>query len=66
MRNLEEASRAEDELGAEIVIVKKTASGYRPGTDPPCPSVLVNGSILVSDGTVTFEELQAALRPDGK
>jgi hypothetical protein len=43
------------------VIVKKTSPDYRPGVDPPCPSVIVNDRILVSDGTVTFEQLQAAL-----
>jgi hypothetical protein len=41
--------------------VKKTSPEYRPGTDPPCPSVVVNGRILVQDGTVTFEQLQDAL-----
>jgi hypothetical protein len=43
------------------VIVKKTSPDYRPGVDPPCPSVAVNGTVIVRDGTVTFGELQAAL-----
>ena len=55
--NLAAASRAEAELGAGIVIVKKTAPGYRPGVDPPCPSIIVDGKLLVSDGTVTLEQL---------
>jgi hypothetical protein len=59
--NLAAASRAEAELGAELVIVKKTSTGYRPGIDPPCPSVMVNGNLLVSDGTATFEQLRDAL-----
>jgi len=46
------------------VIVKKTAPDYRPGVDPPCPSVVVDGKLLVSDGTVTFEQLRDALRQD--
>ena len=62
--NLAAASRAEAELGAEIVIVKKRSPGYRPGTDPPCPSVVVDGILLVSDGTVTFEQLRDALQPN--
>jgi len=51
----------EAEGGAAITIVKKTSPEYRPGTDPPCPSVVVNGTILVQDGTVTFEQLRDAL-----
>jgi hypothetical protein len=43
------------------VIVKKTSPQYRPGIDPPCPAVVVNGTVLVQDGTVTFEQLQDAL-----
>ena len=62
--NLAAASRAEAELGAEIVIVKKTSPDYRPGVDPPCPSVVVDGRLLVSDGTVTFEQLRDAIRQD--
>ena len=58
------ASRAEAEVGAEVLIVKKTSPDYRPGVDPPCPSVVVNGKPLVSDGTVTFEQLQDALLQD--
>ena len=58
------ASRAEAELGAQIVIVKKTSPEYRPGTDPPCPSVAVDGKLLVSDGTVTFEQLRDAILQD--
>ncbi|HWR98862.1 MAG TPA: hypothetical protein VN317_10615 [Candidatus Methanoperedens sp.] len=42
--------------------MKKTSPEYRPGTDPPCPSVVVNGKVLVQDGTVTFERLRDALR----
>jgi hypothetical protein len=44
-----------------LTIVKKTSPEYRPGTDPPCPTVVVNGKVLVQDGTVTFEQLRDAL-----
>lgn len=41
--------------------MKKTSPAYRPGVDPPCPSVAVGGAVIVRDGTVTFEQLQAAI-----
>ncbi len=44
--------------------MKKTSPDYRPGVDPPCPSVIVNGKLLVSDGTVTFEQLREMLQPN--
>jgi hypothetical protein len=44
------------------VIVKKTSPDYRAGVDPPCPSVAVCGKLLVSDGTVTFEQLRDAIQ----
>jgi hypothetical protein len=47
------------------VIVKKISAEYRPVIDPPCPSVIVNGNLLVSDGTVTFEQLRDALLQQG-
>jgi hypothetical protein len=62
--NFAAASRAEAELGAEIVIVKKSSTDYRPGVDPPCPSVVVDGKLIVSDGTVAFEQLRDAIRLD--
>jgi len=46
------------------MIVKKTSADYRPGIDPPCPSVVVNGTLLVQDGTVTFEQLRDAIHPN--
>jgi hypothetical protein len=48
-----------------IAIVKKTSPDYRPGVDPPCPSVAVKGRLLVSDGTVTFEQQRDALLRQG-
>jgi len=47
-------------------MVRKTSPDYRPGVDPPCPSVVVNGKLLVSDGTVTFEKIRDALLQDPK
>ena len=35
------------------MVVKKTSPEYRPGIDPPCPSVAVNGRVIVRDGTVS-------------
>ena len=46
------------------MIVKKTSPAYRPGVDPPCPSVAVDGKLLVRDGTVSFEHLRDALLQD--
>jgi hypothetical protein len=44
---MEAARRAEKELGAEIVIIKKTSKEYSQEKDPPsCPSVIVNGRIV--------------------
>ncbi len=53
---------AELELGAEIVLIKKTSPDYHPEKDPPCPSVLLNTRLLVSNGTITYEILQAEIR----
>jgi len=44
------------------VIVNKTSPEYRPGADPPCPSVAVCGTLIVRDGTVTFEQLRDAIQ----
>lgn len=65
---MEAARRAEKELGAEIVIIKKTSMEYSQKKDPPsCPSVLVNGRIvapsytLIGTAAVTYEDIQAAI-----
>jgi hypothetical protein len=47
------------------VVVKKTSPGYRPGIDPPCPSVDVNGRVIVRDGTVDFESLRTEIQKRG-
>jgi hypothetical protein len=59
---LESARRTEKELGAEVVVIKKTSKEYGLETDaPPCPSVKVNDSFIVRRGLITYEQLKAAL-----
>ena len=63
MSNMDAARRAHDELGAEIVVIKKTSQEYGMEKDPPpCPSVLVNGRIIARNDTVTYEALKTALQ----
>lgn len=58
----EAARRAEKELDAEIVIIKKTSAEYASLREqPPCPSVAVNGRFLAKNDIVTFEQLADAL-----
>jgi len=45
--------------------MKKTSAEYRPGIDPPCPSVVVNGRLVVRDGTVDYDLLKAELLKEG-
>jgi hypothetical protein len=65
---MEAARRAVKELGAEIVIIKKTSKEYSQEKNPPsCPSVAVNGRIispsftLLGTAAVTYEDIQAAI-----
>ena len=63
--NKEAAGRAEKELGAQIVIVKKTSPEYAKEKDPPpCPSVMVNGRLIAKNDIVTYEALKDALVSD--
>ena len=58
----EAAGRAETELGAELVIIKKTSPEYAALVDkPPCPSVMVDGKFLAKGDLVTFEQLRTAI-----
>ena len=67
MLNMDAARRAHDELGVEIVVIKKTSKEYGMEKDPlPCPSVLVNGRIIARNDTVTYEALKAALLGDSE
>jgi len=65
---MDAARRAEQEFGAELVIIKKTSKEYGQEKDPlPCPSVVVNGRIvapkytLFREQAITFEDLKTAL-----
>jgi len=63
--NKEAAGRAEKELGAQIVIVKKTSPEYSKEKDPPpCPSVMVNGRLIAKNDIVFYEALKDALVSD--
>jgi len=70
---MESARRAEKELGAEIVIIKKTSTEYGQMKDPlPCPSVVVCGRLLeptptlFGAGVVNFDDMKAALSSCGE
>ncbi len=66
MSNLEAAGQAAKEMGAEVRIIKKTSSEYAQERDPlPCPSVVVNGTIVARNDTVTYQALKAVLTSEG-
>ena len=59
---MDAAGQAERELGAQIVIIKKTSTEYSQEKDPPpCPSVMVNGRFIAKNDTVTFDALKTAI-----
>ena len=59
----EAAGRAGKELGAEIVVIKKTSPEYAALQDkPPCPSVAVDGKFIAKNDIVTFEQIKTALQ----
>jgi hypothetical protein len=65
---MEAARRAEKELDAEIVVIKKTSKEYSQEKDSPaCPSVMVNGRMispsfaLIGPNVVTYEDIKAAI-----
>ncbi len=58
----EAAGRAEKELGAELVIIRKTSPEYAALVDkPPCPSVMVDGKFIAKGDPVTYEQLRTAI-----
>jgi hypothetical protein len=64
---MDAARRAEKELGAEIVVIRKTSKEYGSEKDPPpCPTVLVNGRTIARKKDVTFEALKAAILNEGE
>lgn len=65
MTNMDAAREAEEEFGAETVVIKKTSKEYSEIKDPPpCPSVVVNGRIIAKNNTVTQQALRAAILND--
>jgi hypothetical protein len=53
---------AATEFGAEISVIKKTSPEYTVEKDPPpCPSVMVNGKLLVRNGTVSYADIKSEL-----
>lgn len=59
---MDTARRAEKELGAEIVVIRKTSKEYGIEKDPPpCPTVLVNGRTIARKDDITYETLKTAI-----
>lgn len=59
---MDAARRAEKELGAEIVVIRKTSKEYGIEKDPPpCPTVLVNGRTIARKDDITYETLKTAI-----
>lgn len=62
MRILDAARRAEKELGAEILIIKKTSTEYASLQEkPPCPSVKVNDRFISRGELVMFDQMKKAI-----
>ena len=58
-QNTQAAWKANDELGVEVVVIKKTSREYGMEKDPPpCPSVALNNRFIIQNGTVTYDELK--------
>lgn len=59
---LDAARRAEKDLGAEIVIIKKTSAEYAALQEkPPCPSVKVDDRFISRGELVTFDQMKKAI-----
>jgi len=64
---MDAARRAEKEFGAEIVVIRKTSADYSQEKDPPpCPSVMVDGSFIAKNDTVTYDALKTAILSDSR
>ncbi|MDP3297285.1 MAG: hypothetical protein Q8N09_06815 [Thermodesulfovibrionia bacterium] len=60
---MQSAWKAKDELGVEVIVIKKTSKEYNMEKDPlPCPSIVLNGKVLANNGTITYEELKAEIQ----
>jgi hypothetical protein len=65
--NMLAARKAKETLGIDIVVVKKGSDEYYSESNPPpCPSVAVNGRLIVKDGTIDSEQLQAEILKETK
>ena len=65
--NMLAAQKAKENLGIDIVVVKKGSDEYfSENYPPPCPSVAVGSRFIVKDGTVDYEQLQAEILKDTK
>jgi len=63
--NLDAARRLGNELEIEVEVVAKSSREYGLEKDPPpCPSVAVDGRLVVKDGTIGYEELKAEILED--
>ncbi len=59
MMNMQAAERLRDEIGLDLVVIKKTSEEYASSKDqPPCPSVAVGDRFVVKDGTIGYDELK--------
>ena len=63
--NMQAAVRLRDELGLDLVVIKKTSEEYLAAADqPPCPSVAVGDRYVVQNGTIGYDELKAEILKD--
>jgi len=59
---MEAAGRAEKELGAEIIVIKKTSKEYQMEKDPmSSPSITVNGCVVGRNDVITYQALKTAI-----
>ncbi|MBI5103278.1 MAG: hypothetical protein HZB33_15795 [Nitrospirae bacterium] len=57
---------AEKELGSTLVIISKLSGEYlAEDNPPPCPSVAVGTTLVVKDGTISYDVLKTALCDKG-
>jgi hypothetical protein len=63
--NMQAAERLRDELGLDLVVIKKTSEEYaKTKEQPPCPSVAVDDRYVVQNGTIGYDELKAEVLKD--
>jgi hypothetical protein len=63
--NMQAALKLRDELGLDLVVIKKTSEEYTSAQEqPPCPSVAVGDRYVVKDGTIGYDELKTEVLKD--